>query len=174
MYSQGDYTFLSPLERGRRAQGLYPLQHICSGAGGAGTAAADCLTPCTSMFEPAAQDRPRLQLDGPAGGFPWLCSHLHFPDIFYPTASQANKQKLRLETKQRAARKAAENGEAIRPRWFSPLDTPMGEGIAYVSGWPVLCAVSREWQSILLRDEILPMCVTVCNRYHSISVCVTV
>jgi hypothetical protein len=45
---------------------------------------------------------------------------------------QANQQKLRLETKQRAARKAAEIGEAIRPRWFKPLGTPMGEGIAYV------------------------------------------
>lgn len=48
--------------------------------------------------------------------------------------AQANKQKLRLETKQRAARKAAESGEPIHPRWFSPLDTQMGEGIAYVSG----------------------------------------
>ena len=30
---------------------------------------------------------------------------------------QANRQKLRLETKQRAARKAADAGEAMRPRW---------------------------------------------------------
>ena len=48
-------------------------------------------------------------------------------------ALQANQQKLRLETKQRAARKAAESGEAMRPRWFKPLGTTMGEGIAYVS-----------------------------------------
>ena len=52
-------------------------------------------------------------------------------------ALQANQQKLRLETKQRAARKAAESGEAMRPRWFKPLGTTMGEGIAYVSAHTV-------------------------------------
>lgn len=31
---------------------------------------------------------------------------------------EANKEKLRLEHKQRAARKAAERGDPIRPRWF--------------------------------------------------------
>lgn len=35
--------------------------------------------------------------------------------IFY---SQANEEKQRLEHKQRAARKAAERGDPIRPRWF--------------------------------------------------------
>ena len=35
---------------------------------------------------------------------------------------QANEEKLRLETKQRAARKAAERGEPIRPRWFTPVE----------------------------------------------------
>lgn len=54
-------------------------------------------------------------------------------------ALQANQQKLRLETKQRAARKAAESGEAMRPRWFKPLGTTMGEGIAYVSARTATC-----------------------------------
>lgn len=56
----------------------------------------------------------------------------------YPNTSeklQANQQKLRLETKQRAARKAAESGQALEPRWFNPCNVPMGEGLAYVSGW---------------------------------------
>mmetsp|Transcript_19049 Transcript_19049/g.57551 ORF Transcript_19049/g.57551 Transcript_19049/m.57551 type:complete len:776 (+) Transcript_19049:336-2663(+) len=44
---------------------------------------------------------------------------------------EANKQKLRLETKQRAARKAADAGETMKPRWFTPKDIPMGEGLAY-------------------------------------------
>ncbi len=34
---------------------------------------------------------------------------------------QANNEKLRLETKQRAARKAAERGDPIKPRWFTPV-----------------------------------------------------
>ncbi|CAK0773385.1 hypothetical protein CVIRNUC_004060 [Coccomyxa viridis] len=34
---------------------------------------------------------------------------------------QANNEKLRLETKQRAARKAAERGDPIRPRWFTAV-----------------------------------------------------
>ena len=35
--------------------------------------------------------------------------------------AQANNEKLRLETKQRAARKAAERGDPIRPRWFTAV-----------------------------------------------------
>ncbi|CAL8470152.1 g9694 [Coccomyxa elongata] len=35
---------------------------------------------------------------------------------------QANAEKLRLETKQRAARKAAERGDPIRPRWFTRVE----------------------------------------------------
>lgn len=37
------------------------------------------------------------------------------------TASQANSEKQRLEIKQRAARKAAERGEPLRPRWFEHM-----------------------------------------------------
>ena len=35
---------------------------------------------------------------------------------------QANAEKLRLEMKQRAARKAAERGDPIRPRWFTRVE----------------------------------------------------
>lgn len=35
---------------------------------------------------------------------------------------QANQEKQRLEHKQRAARKAAERGDPIRPRWFDFVD----------------------------------------------------
>lgn len=35
---------------------------------------------------------------------------------------QANAEKLRLETKQRAARKAAERGDPIQPRWFTRVE----------------------------------------------------
>jgi hypothetical protein len=45
---------------------------------------------------------------------------------------QANAEKLRLETKQRAARKAAERGEPIRPRWFTPVPGSVpGRDLAY-------------------------------------------
>ena len=44
------------------------------------------------------------------------------PNIARPTsrqaALQANSEKQRLEQKQRAARQAAEEGEALEPRWF--------------------------------------------------------
>ena len=43
--------------------------------------------------------------------------------------AQANEEKLRLETKQRAARKAAERGEPIRPRWFTAV--PGAPPVAY-------------------------------------------
>jgi hypothetical protein len=50
---------------------------------------------------------------------------------------QANAEKLRLETKQRAARKAADQGVPIKPRWFKKNDVAMGEGLAfeYVGGY---------------------------------------
>ena len=43
-------------------------------------------------------------------------------------AAQANAEKLRLEMKQRAARKAAEQGEPIRPRWFTPVPGTQAAG----------------------------------------------
>jgi len=48
---------------------------------------------------------------------------------FLPT--QANAEKLRLETKQRAARKAADQGVPIKPRWFKKNNVEMGEGLAF-------------------------------------------
>lgn len=46
--------------------------------------------------------------------------------------AQANDEKLRLETKQRAARKAAERGDPIRPRWFTPVKgATIGQQQAY-------------------------------------------
>ncbi|KAK9809121.1 hypothetical protein WJX72_009685 [[Myrmecia] bisecta] len=45
---------------------------------------------------------------------------------------QANAEKQRLETKQRAARKAAERGDPIVPRWFEPIPgVAAGEGLTY-------------------------------------------
>jgi len=45
---------------------------------------------------------------------------------------QANAEKQRLEVKQRAARKAAEEGEPIRSRWFQPVPgARRGEQLAY-------------------------------------------
>ena len=44
------------------------------------------------------------------------CRRVHL--ICPNCCEQANNEKLRLETKQRAARKAAERGDPIRPRWF--------------------------------------------------------
>lgn len=44
---------------------------------------------------------------------------------------QANAEKLRLETKQRAARKAADQGVPIKPRWFKQNDVPIGQGLAF-------------------------------------------
>ena len=45
---------------------------------------------------------------------------------------QANDEKQRLEIKQRAARKAAEDGEAIKSRWFQPVPgSRRGENLAY-------------------------------------------
>lgn len=46
--------------------------------------------------------------------------------------AQANAEKLRLETKQRAARKAAERGDPIRPRWFTRVEGALpGRNQAY-------------------------------------------
>lgn len=47
-----------------------------------------------------------------------LSENCHEPCLFL----QANAEKLRLETKQRAARKAAERGDPIRPRWFTRVE----------------------------------------------------
>lgn len=45
---------------------------------------------------------------------------------------QANAEKQRLEKKQRAARKEAEEGVPIHPRWFSPVpDAVRGEALAF-------------------------------------------
>lgn len=44
---------------------------------------------------------------------------------------QANAEKQRLEHKQRAARKAAERGDPIRPRWFVPQEGKKGEELAF-------------------------------------------
>lgn len=44
---------------------------------------------------------------------------------------QANAQKQRLETKQRATRAAADAGELMKPKWFTAKGTRMGEGIVY-------------------------------------------
>eukprot|EP00887_Chlorella_sp_A99_P000569 scaffold17.g569.t1 len=43
---------------------------------------------------------------------------------------EANAEKQRLEHKQRAARKAAERGEPLRPRWFDVLDADAADGCA--------------------------------------------
>ena len=43
------------------------------------------------------------------------------PHLLSLCCEQANNEKLRLETKQRAARKAAERGDPIRPRWFTAV-----------------------------------------------------
>lgn len=43
------------------------------------------------------------------------------PHLPISCCEQANNEKLRLETKQRAARKAAERGDPIRPRWFTAV-----------------------------------------------------
>ncbi len=74
--------------------------------------------------------------------------------------AQANRQKLRLETKQRAARKAAENGVSIEPRWFISRDTPMGEGVAYVSSFRLPVRYMRGLCSLLPRRIRAP-CVSV-------------
>jgi len=56
---------------------------------------------------------------------------------------QANLEKLRLETKQRAARKAADRGEPIRPRWFNPVPGAVaGEQQAFVYTGGYWCVVT--------------------------------
>ena len=55
--------------------------------------------------------------------------------------AQANVEKQRLEQKQRAARKAADRGEPIRPRWFRPVPGAVpGEQQAYVYSGGYWCA----------------------------------
>lgn len=45
---------------------------------------------------------------------------------------QANVEKQRLEVKQRAARKAAEEGDPIEPRWFQRVENSVpGETPVY-------------------------------------------
>lgn len=45
---------------------------------------------------------------------------------------QANAEKLRLEKKQRAARKAAEEGQPLEPRWFERVPgARSGESCTY-------------------------------------------
>ena len=52
----------------------------------------------------------------------------------------------RLETKQRAARKAAEEGKALEPRWFKHRDVPMGEGLAWeFRGDYFNCRAAGDW-----------------------------
>lgn len=46
---------------------------------------------------------------------------VHCPDNCRFYLMQANSEKQRLEVKQRAARKAAEEGEPIEPRWFHKI-----------------------------------------------------
>ena len=41
---------------------------------------------------------------------------------FAAPSAQANTEKQRLEHKQRAARKAADRGDPIRPRWFEVVE----------------------------------------------------
>ena len=50
------------------------------------------------------------------------------PPTHPPTHLQANAEKQRLEHKQRAARKAAERGDPIRPRWFDFADPQQVRG----------------------------------------------
>ena len=50
-------------------------------------------------------------------------------------------EKQRLEQKQRAARKAADRGEPIRPRWFAPVPGAVpGEQQAFVYSGGYWCA----------------------------------
>jgi hypothetical protein len=45
---------------------------------------------------------------------------------------QANSEKQRLEIKQRAARKEAEEGVPIHPRWFTPVPgAQRGDALAF-------------------------------------------
>ena len=61
--------------------------------------------------------------------YTWIANHCNAIDR--RKFLQANAQKLRLETKQRAARKAADLGVAIEPRWFKQNNVPIGEGLAF-------------------------------------------
>jgi hypothetical protein len=45
---------------------------------------------------------------------------------------QANAEKQRLEKKQRRARKEAEEGKPLHPRWFQPVNNAVrGEHLSY-------------------------------------------
>ena len=73
---------------------------------------------------------------------------------------QANNEKLRLETKQRAARKAAERGDPIRPRWFTPVQGAVsGQQQAYkYHGGYFEAREKGEWPGV--RDIFGPNMVT--------------
>ena len=64
---------------------------------------------------------------------------------------QANAEKLRLETKQRAARKAAEQGEPIKPHWFTPV--PGTESAAVTNKPAALHAAEHAWLLATGRQE---------------------
>lgn len=70
-----------------------------------------CATPvdwactCTPDYTLISSHILENAFEGVRGPFQWFCL-------------QANAEKLRLETKQRAARKAAEEGVPLEPRWF--------------------------------------------------------
>lgn len=73
-----------------------------------------------------------------------LCLHTCLPhwQLSPPAANripiapclQANSEKQRLEHKQRAARKAAERGDPIRPRWFDWADPAQASFVSRPSG----------------------------------------
>lgn len=52
-----------------------------------------------------------------------VANHFVCDQMSFACDNQANNEKQRLEHKQRAARKAAEEGEAIKPRWFEQVES---------------------------------------------------
>ena len=66
--------------------------------------------------------------------------------------AQANVEKQRLEQKQRAARKAADRGEPIRPRWFRPVPGAVaGEQQTFVYSGGYWCARSAASRTLAVR-----------------------
>ena len=85
--------------------------------------------------------------------------------------AQANVEKQRLEQKQRAARKAADRGEPIRPRWFRPVPGAVpGEQQAYVYFGGYWCA-ARSGMSVLANREACAG--TACAQAHAACLPVT-
>ena len=81
----------------------------------------------TSDWQPHLVSRER-SLQCPAGY--QECAEHHVLEAWRQT--QANSEKLRLEQKQRAARKAAEAGEPLNPRWFEKVPNGReGETLTY-------------------------------------------